>query len=187
MGRRIHPNPDVNRPRDRPGANHPTVNMTRDQLGAVDDPTRVWTHLPDGTVCPRCECIVEAQRWKRDPSQHDVLLAAGTPNQTVCPACRQQEEGIPQGILTLHGGFWATHRDEILHLIRNQEEESAEDNPLERVMALREEADTLVVETTNEKLAQKIGRAIEKAYHGELKFQWGSGNQLVRIDWERAG
>jgi hypothetical protein len=91
----------------------------------------------------------------------------------------------PGGIVTLSGGFWREHRAEILGLIRNEEQRTIETNPHERLMEIAEEGDDLVVWTTNEKLAQRVGRALEKAYDGKLEYQWPVDNKLVRVNWSR--
>ena len=44
----------------------------------------------------------------------------------------------------------------------------------------------IVVSTTNEKLAQRIGRAIKKAFRGNVTYQWSHDNKLARVDWQRA-
>jgi hypothetical protein len=44
---------------------------------------------------------------------------------------------------------------------------------------------SIVISTTNEKLAQRLGRAIKKAFHGKLAYNWSHDNKLVRVDWMR--
>jgi len=160
--------------------------MTRDQAGDEHDASRVRQHLPDDTVCPGCGAVVRRQRWTLDVPRAEVLVATGASEQALCPACRKSEERLPGGILTLRGNYWPRHRNDILNLIRNHEEEARQDNPLERILSLREEDGALLIETTNEKLAQKIGRSIAKTHQGQIDYQWGDGNRLARVDWERS-
>ena len=47
---------------------------------------------------------------------------------------------------------------------------------MDRIIQMVPEGEKLVVETTTEKLAQHLGRAIYKAYKGDLSFQWGEPN-----------
>jgi len=44
----------------------------------------------------------------------------------------------------------------------------------------------MVISTTNEKMAQRIGRAIRKAFRGYVTYQWSHDNKLARVDWARA-
>ena len=38
---------------------------------------------------------------------------------------------------------------------------------------------------TNEKLAQKIGRALKKAYDGRVEYKWPEDGKLIRVNWRR--
>ena len=54
--------------------------------------------------------------------------------------------------------FLTTHKDEIMRLIHNEEDRAKGFNPLERIVEVNESAEGIIVTTTNEKLAQRIGR-----------------------------
>ena len=56
---------------------------------------------------------------------------------------------------------------------------------MDRIIQIAPEGGKLVVETTTEKLAQHLGRAVYKAYKGDLSFQWSDPNQFVRVYWSR--
>lgn len=185
MGRSIRRNPQVTHPVGHPGAKDPSVVMARDQTAETHDPSRGRGHYPDDTVCSGCGAVMRDQHWIIDEPRKELLLSAGTPHQVVCPACRKATERLPEGIVTLRGDYWPQHRDEIMHLIRNQADEAQPDNPLERIIDLREEEGCLVVETTNAKLAQKIGRSLKKAHQGHVEYHWGDRDRLARVEWER--
>ena len=85
----------------------------------------------------------------------------------------------------MRGGFIWKHRDEILNLIRNESNNALSDNPLERVMSLETEGEDVVLTTTNERLAQRIGRVLHSAYSGHINYKWSEDNKLARIDWIR--
>jgi hypothetical protein len=159
--------------------------LPRHDIHDFDDPYLPQQHLGENTVCPRCGAIYHNQRWTLDAAKSDLLLAAGTPDEVICPGCRKSADRDPQGILTLGGDYWPAHRDEILHLFRNEENEAMGKNPLGRIMGMREENGCLVIETTNEKLAQRLGRSLKKAHHGQVEYQWSEDNQRVRVEWER--
>jgi len=78
-------------------------------------------------------------------------------------------------------------QQDLLNLIRNEEARARGFNPLERVMSIKENGfGSIVISTTNEKLAQRLGRAIKKAFHGVVAYHWSHDNKLARVDWERA-
>lgn len=60
-----------------------------------------------------------------------------------------------------------------------------ETNPLERIMEIRDGGESVEILTTDEKLAQRIGREIRKAYHGTVSYKWSEDANLVRVNWSR--
>lgn len=185
MGKSTGMNPQAARGLAGSKTQNPHFTLPRATVHDFDDPYIPDQHFEDGTVCSQCGAIYRNQHWQRDESASRTLIAAGTPHQVVCPGCRKIADHDPQGIVTLRGDYWPQHRDEILNLIRHEEQRGTHTNPLERVMDIREEEGSLVIETTNEKLAQRIGRQIHKAHHGHVDYRWSDTNHLVRVYWER--
>jgi hypothetical protein len=185
MGKSTHLNRDVNHPKNHPGSIDPTVGMTRDQRGDIDDPYRVWAHHPQDTYCAQCDAVVHEGLWVIDPDRKHLLVSAGGGTEITCPACLRAQEQVPGGILTVSGSYWPEHRHEIFNLIRNEAHDAGGRNPMERILRVRSEGERLVVETSNEKLAQHLGRCLKKAHHGEVAYDWGDGNPLARVTWQR--
>lgn len=135
----------------------------------------------EGTVCPECAASYQGGRWSWDTP------AEATAEQ-VCPACQRIADGYPAGIVHVGGAFAASHRDEIEGLVRNVEQRERGEHPLKRVMAI-EDADEggFAVTTTDAKLAEALGRALEKAYAGELVHAPTTADRenLVRVRWTR--
>ena len=67
----------------------------------------------------------------------------------------------------------------------NTESRSRIKNPLSRIMEIRQEEDVLTIHTTDDKLAQKLGRDIYKAHSGSLQYQWSNEHNFVRVKWSR--
>jgi len=72
-----------------------------------------------------------------------------------------------------------------MRLINNEVERARGLNPLHQIIDIYEEEDKTVIETTTDQLAQRLGRALYKAYKGDLEFKWSKGNKLVRVYWSR--
>jgi len=53
-------------------------------------------------------------------------------------------------------------------------------------MRMEREGDALLVETTEEKLAEHLGRALRKAHQGLLDVNWTSDHSICRVHWERS-
>ena len=79
----------------------------------------------------------------------------------------------------------AGNRGELARILRNEESRAREKNPLERIMRMDTANGGWRVETTTEKLAQRLGRSIKKARGGKLAYKWGHNNKFVRVVWEK--
>jgi hypothetical protein len=142
-------------------------------------------------VCERCGNVYADRRWSRPEPAGPAATGSEKhphfrpPKMVLCPACKQEQEGIPKGFLTLSGAFYRKHADEILRLLRNEAERAAEDNPLARIMGIKREGDKTQVTTTTNHLVQRLGHAIDKAYGGEITYDFSHENQLTRVYWKR--
>jgi NMD protein affecting ribosome stability and mRNA decay len=153
--------------------------------GRVEDPYRL-EEGEEAAVCQVCRALYQGKRWVSDEKLFKRL--AGTPKlkEVVCPACRKIEDGYPEGILTLSGEFLTQHRDEIVKLLEKEASRVSKRSIQDRVIQMKEEGKgKLVVETTTEKLAQHLGRAVYRAYKGDLNFRWAEMNKFVRVYWSR--
>ena len=94
--------------------------------------------------------------------------------------------GVPGGFVHLDGAFVALHHDEIERLLLNEAERTAEDNPLARIMEWgKDEKGRLMISTTTEHLAQRLGHALKKAYDGEVRYDFSHENKLAHVWWHR--
>jgi len=149
-------------------------------------------YLPKGatrkiSVCEGCASVYKNKRWYAAGDGGQAATLKQEYVKTVCPACLKIRDNFPGGIVTLAGGYVLPHKQELINLIKNEEEQARGNNPLGRVMTIKENGyGSIVISTTNEKLAQRIGRAIKKAFHGEVSYRWSHDNKLARVDWERA-
>ena len=144
--------------------------------------------MKESAVCVVCGAVYVNRRW----SAHDSLVGnkkhkASRPYQmTVCPACKQQRSGEPRGFVFLDGAFASEHQNEIKQLLRNEAERAAEDNPLARILDMKEgEEHHLAVTTTTEHLAQRLGHRLEKAFGGSVLYDFSHENKLARVSWRR--
>ncbi len=140
----------------------------------------------DPAICANCQAVWHKGKWSLDPAARKEMRRWGTPITVVCPACRSTKEGNPTGILYLTGSFLAKNRTEILNLVRNAARTAAAKNPLERIIRIKADPrHALVVETTSEKLARRLGRAVSKACGGALEIRFSHEDKLVRVYWRR--
>lgn len=139
---------------------------------------------------PRCvkigHALYQGKRWFFDEKLYGKLAGAGKVRHVVCPTCRKIKDHYVEGYLTLSGEFLVEHKDEIVTLLEKEAARVGNRSCDDRIIQMApEKDDKLVVETTTEKLARHLGRAIYKAYKGELSFRWSDPNLFVRVYWSR--
>jgi NMD protein affecting ribosome stability and mRNA decay len=130
------------------------------------------------TVCTGCGAVFTKGRWQW----------AETPvgaHRALCPACQRVHDRYPGGYLTLSGAFLHQHRNEILHLARNTEEREKSQHPLQRIMAIEDQDDNVLITTTSMGMARSIGDAVHSAYKGELDYQYTDESNILRVSWRR--
>jgi hypothetical protein len=80
----------------------------------------------------------------------------------------------------------AAHGDDVERLVTNEAARAAEDNPLGRLMsAVRTPAGDLLLSTTTEHLAERLGHAVQKAFDGRLLVRFSHETRLARVSWRR--
>ena len=139
------------------------------------------------TFCTDCSAIYSDGHWiakeaATEGRKHEHWRPA---NPTKCPACRQIENHMVGGYLSIGGDFLNSHRSDIEHLIDAEAKRAYEDNPLSRIMNRIANDDEVAIETTTEHLAQRLGHALKKAFHGDVSYNFSDENKMVRVKWYR--
>lgn len=138
---------------------------------------------PKGIIqCTGCGAFYHRRHWTL--AAPPGFIKPLHPHPVYCPACKKTKDRYPAGELRMVG-LAGTERVAALRLIRNEEERAQEKNPLERIMALTSADGSWRVETTTEKLAQRLGRALKKARGGTVRYQWSHNNKYVRVEWKK--
>jgi hypothetical protein len=91
-----------------------------------------------------------------------------------------------RGVLTLRGRFLSAHRDDIEHLLKNEAARAGVDNPLGRVTRWdRSAPERLVLMTTTEHLAKRLGQALRKAFDGTVRYRFSHETKFGSVTWTR--
>jgi NMD protein affecting ribosome stability and mRNA decay len=136
-------------------------------------------------VCTVCHAIYHRRHWFFDADAFKRCAVQAQTRQVTCPACQKIADNYPEGEVIVRGTFLKTHAREIRNLVANEEERAKGLNPLERIVQITEADGTLRITTTNEKLAQRIGRSLQKAYQGEVQYRWSEDTKYLRVQWSR--
>jgi NMD protein affecting ribosome stability and mRNA decay len=157
----------------------------RRNLDQYGDPYLPKLDPGETAVCSRCHAIYQRRHWFFDEALFNRSVSQPATRQVACPACQKIEDNYPEGEVVLRGDFLGIHRGEIMNLIANEEERAKGLNPLERIVRIGEADGTVTITTTNEKLAQRIGRALQKAYQGEVSYRWSEDTKYLHVQWAR--
>jgi hypothetical protein len=155
-----------------------------DHEGGLHRPAR---KLAEPAACEKCGALYTDGRWvardkARETAQHEHWRPG---NLTTCPACKQIDNHVAGGYVSISGKFLVEHRADIHSLMENEAERAREDNPLSRIMSRRDFADRLLIETTTEHLAQRLGHSLKKAFDGEVSYDFSHENKVARVNWHR--
>lgn len=154
------------------------IRMDRTLQEHIHDPYKMRSKLPEPAICPQCGAVYHKGRWQWGE-------APSMAHEALCQACHRTNDQHPAGILTLRGNFLAQHREEIIQLCRHAEKSEKSEHPLNRIMNLEDQADTLVITTTDIHLPRRIGEALENAYKGDLDFHYDEAAYFIRVNWKR--
>lgn len=164
----------------RPGGRDTSHQPRRDSMyeERVHDPYRTREKWKEPTVCPDCKAVYHKGHWQWGAAPADAHMHR-------CPACARIHDKVPAGFLTIEGSFFAQHKDEILHLIRNHEAREKEQHPLERIMGIEEGKPGATITFTGLHLARGTGEALHDAYQGDLKIEHNDKDAQIRVYWSR--
>ena len=129
----------------------------RAQQDHILDPYQRQQKLHEGTACPQCGAVYHQGRWRW------VTKAEGA-GEELCAACRRINDKFPAGVVTLRGDFAREQKQELIHLARHQEEAEKQEHPLNRIIGIEEDAQGIVISTTDIHLPRRIGEAIKRAF-----------------------
>lgn len=98
---------------------------------------------------------------------------------------RSMPSHMANGIVDVRGEFYRAHRDEIMHLIDLTVENVRSTHPFEGILSREEERDALVLEVTSAKLAERLGKMLNRVYGGHTEFAMMHDTGQARVFWER--
>ena len=142
----------------------------------VHDAYKAKGKLHEPSVCPQCGAFFHQGRWQWGNPPADA-------HHETCPACHRLHDHFPAGFLTLEGPSFIAHKDEIMRLVHHHEQRERAEHPLQRIMAIEDQGNALLVTTTDIHLARGIGEAVHHAYQGELEFHYNPQENLLRVHW----
>jgi hypothetical protein len=155
-----------------------------DREASNENPDPYLNEQPDfePARCSICGNIYRNKRWYH-PDTVDEFATEKKMKTATCPGCKKVSDRYYYGELRMSGDFMLEHREEISHLIENEIQRAQKKNPLEKLVESKNEEGEILFHTTNGKLAERLGRALKKAYQGELEME--KSENVTRVWWKR--
>ena len=136
-------------------------------------------------ICPRCSAVRAAGHWVHDDDRLNEAKRDEGSDSVLCPGCDRLAKHRVDGVVTLRSRMLTEHREEAMNLIHNVADR-ASGNIAARIVDIEDHGAEIQVTTTDQHLAERIGKEFERAFSGELEIQWPKGEEFVRVLWERA-
>ena len=133
---------------------------------------------PEPSACTGCGAVFKKGRWQWSIAEPDA-------HKHLCPACQRIHDRVPAGVVTISGEFLADHQQEILGLIHNIEGKEKAEHPLQRIMSLTQNDDSITILLTDFHLTRAIVEALKSAYQGEAEQQFVDKDGVMRASWKR--
>ena len=138
----------------------------------------------DFVVCPSCGAVFDDKRWKA--GFHLVRDARETKKVFfhLCPACAMVRQGQFEGEVVAIG-VPERRIAETVARIESVGRTAAKRDPLDRIIRVSRRGRTIVVTTTENQLAVRVGKAVRAILGGRLLIRWSHEEDIVRVRWQK--
>lgn len=129
-------------------------------------------------VCTECHALFDGRRWKGalQTPRGDI----DTLGKTLCTACKRLRDRVALGTVYLEGEALASRYDEILRMIRHEEEIERSRNHSARILDMRRRGSKMTVRTVNSTLAIHIAKQFKKTFKGRIEIFKDTPGRLPR-------
>lgn len=92
------------------------------------------------------------------------------------------EEG---GLIKISGKFLLDHEEDILNLIKKEGKLAKERNSNSHISDIQKDGQGILIKASDHNLAIRIGKAVHRAYKGELDLKFREGEKFAEVIWKR--
>lgn len=121
-------------------------------------------------ICRSCPSVHDGKKWYVDREKWQELRDSGV-EEVLCEACRRMRDGVVCGIVYAEGPVLEERRDEVLRMVRYEEEIESKRNHLSRILEIREEGSKWTITTINQWMALHIAKQLRKAFKGRMEIE----------------
>ena len=120
-------------------------------------------------ICKSCYSLHDGKKWITNREKWEAANEGGA-EKVLCEACRRVRDKIVHGIVYLEGPVLAERRDEIMRMIKKEEEIESSRNHLSRILSIDSNTNKIMITTINQWLAIHIGKQFKKTFKGMLEI-----------------
>lgn len=135
-------------------------------------------------ICTRCHAYLETDHWLFDEQRYRQLKEQPGIHVMLCPGCTRVERRLYEGEVTIRHNWNGVTKDEVLHLIHNEEARERLTNASARIALMEDREEEIYLLTTTQFLARRIGTELQKAYKGSLTVSNLPQERFSRVRWE---
>ncbi len=171
----------ANRSKQRPEIGHSSERLYADAKMKPKFKTQAGVE-----ICRECSAVGMRKHWFADSRMYQEFAADELVRYVLCPGCKRVESGILEGEVFLKSPLLAANQEMIYGTIYHTAAKAFHENPLSRIATLEDSGDQIHILTTTCSLAERIGKAINRALNGKLEIKPSKNEKFVIVRWNRA-
>jgi len=117
-------------------------------------------------ICTTCDAVYNGKKWNGSPELSAKNLANLDP--TLCTVCKRVRDRVALGTVHLEGDVIASRHEEIIRMIRHEEEIERSHNYCSRIMDIKRNGRKMTIQTVNSSLAIHIAKQLKKTFRGRM-------------------
>ncbi len=144
-------------------------------------------------ICRKCHAVHDGKKWfpniELNKEMHDDVVYV------LCEACKRKRDKVVYGIVYLEGPVLQDRRDEILKMIKKEEDIESRHNHLSRILSIVQNKNQMTITTINQWMALQLGKQFKKTFKGKLEIsrdisgrrgRGSKGREEVVVQWKQA-
>lgn len=171
----------VDRAKSKPELGHSTERLYEDRHTKQKKRTQAGK-----TICKRCGAIGMQKHWFVSSELAGEVKKNPLTRYVVCPGCQRVEDQHFEGEVVLKSPMLLEHDEMFWGTLYHAAAKGYLHNPLSQVASIHVEEDTIRIVTTTCTLAERLGKAIHKAFKGKLKITPSKDEKFVFVKWQRS-
>lgn len=148
---------------------------------SVKEETETGPGRKEFVFCSGCGIVYYHKFWHHSLEDWKHLSGKEGIKFALCPACRMIKNKEFEGELAISGVENRKLKEEIKNVLANSGELAFRRDPLDRIIEIKEGKNQLVVRTTENQLAARLGKKIKLTFGGEMTVSHSREEDVVRI------